>query len=212
MALLVVPAGIFIAPMIATRNELAGRVALAGTETEAYTWPLTALVGGIAFGAAASGALAGLDELADRGARRRRLRGARRRARHGAPRDARPGDVSERAALRAMAPFLLAAGAMFAVMYSTQAILPELGREFGVSPARAGLSISAVIAAVALGGWFWGPLSDRIGRRASLVAASALIVVPSRSSRSRRRSARCSRCACCRACACRGCSPSACRT
>jgi hypothetical protein len=57
MALLVVPAGIFIAPMIATRNELAGRVALAGTETEAYPWPLTALVGGIAFGAAASGAL-----------------------------------------------------------------------------------------------------------------------------------------------------------
>jgi len=87
--------------------------------------------------------------------------------------------VSERAALRAMAPFLLAAGAMFAVMYSTQAILPELGREFGVSPARAGLSVSAVIAAVALGGWFWGPLSDRIGRRASLVAASALIVAPS---------------------------------
>ena len=87
--------------------------------------------------------------------------------------------MSERAALRAMAPFLLAAGAMFAVMYSTQAILPELGREFGVSPARAGLSISAVIAAVALGGWFWGPLSDRIGRRASLIAASGLIVVPS---------------------------------
>lgn len=86
--------------------------------------------------------------------------------------------MTERAALRAMAPFLFAAGAMFAVMYSTQAILPELGREFGVSPARAGLSISAVIAAVALGGWFWGPLSDRIGRRASLVTASAAIVVP----------------------------------
>jgi len=57
MALLVIPAGVLIAPMIATRNELAGRVALAGTETEAYTWPLTALVGGIAFGAAASGAI-----------------------------------------------------------------------------------------------------------------------------------------------------------
>ena len=57
MALLVVPAGVLIAPMIATRNELAGKVALAGTETEAYTWPLTALVGGIAFGAATSGAL-----------------------------------------------------------------------------------------------------------------------------------------------------------
>jgi hypothetical protein len=57
MALLVVPAGVLIAPMIATRNELAGKVAPAGTETEAYTWPLTALVGGIAFGAAASGAI-----------------------------------------------------------------------------------------------------------------------------------------------------------
>ena len=57
MALLVVPAGVLIAPMIATRNEARGKVALAGTETEAYTWPLTALVGGIAFGAAASGAL-----------------------------------------------------------------------------------------------------------------------------------------------------------
>src|SRR3954452_19383156 len=58
MALLVIPAGLFIAPLIATRNELAGRVAPAGTETEAYTWPLTALVGGVAGGAAIAGALA----------------------------------------------------------------------------------------------------------------------------------------------------------
>jgi MFS family permease len=58
MALLVVPAGILISPLIATRNELVGRVAPAGAGTEAYTWPLTALVGGIAFGAAASGAIA----------------------------------------------------------------------------------------------------------------------------------------------------------
>jgi MFS transporter, YNFM family, putative membrane transport protein len=78
----------------------------------------------------------------------------------------------------AMAPFLVAAAAMFAVMYSTQAILPELGREFGVSPSQAGLSISVVIGALAVGAWFWGPLSDRIGRRASLVLASGAIVVP----------------------------------
>ena len=58
MALLVVPAGALIAPFIATRNELAGTVAPVGAETEAYTWPLTALVGGIAAGAAVSGALA----------------------------------------------------------------------------------------------------------------------------------------------------------
>jgi MFS family permease len=57
MALLVIPAGIFIAPLIATRNELAGRVAPPGSDTEAFTWPLTALVGGIALGAAAAGGL-----------------------------------------------------------------------------------------------------------------------------------------------------------
>jgi MFS transporter, YNFM family, putative membrane transport protein len=77
-----------------------------------------------------------------------------------------------------MTPFLVAAAAMFAVMYSTQAILPDLGRDFGVSPSQAGLSISVVIGALAVGAWFWGPLSDRIGRRASLVLASGAIVVP----------------------------------
>jgi MFS family permease len=58
MAVLVVPAGVLIAPLIATRNELAGMVAPEGARTEAYTWPLTALVAGIALGAATSGALA----------------------------------------------------------------------------------------------------------------------------------------------------------
>ena len=78
----------------------------------------------------------------------------------------------------AMAPFLVAAAAMFAVMYSTQAILPDIGREFGVSPSQSGLSVSVVIGALAVGAWFWGPLSDRIGRRASLVLASGAIVLP----------------------------------
>jgi predicted MFS family arabinose efflux permease len=57
MALLVIPAGIFIAPLLATRNELAGMVAPPGTETEAYTWPLTAIVAGIAGGAALGGVI-----------------------------------------------------------------------------------------------------------------------------------------------------------
>jgi MFS family permease len=51
-------AGLPIAPLIATRNELAGAVALPGSETEAFTWPLTALVSGVAIGAAAAGAIA----------------------------------------------------------------------------------------------------------------------------------------------------------
>ena len=58
MAVLVLFAGLPIAPLIATRNELAGVVALPGSETETFTWPLTALVSGVSIGAAVAGALA----------------------------------------------------------------------------------------------------------------------------------------------------------
>ena len=57
MALLLIPAGAFIAPIIASRNELASEAAPPGTKTEALTWPLTALLGGIALGAAIAGSL-----------------------------------------------------------------------------------------------------------------------------------------------------------
>jgi MFS family permease len=57
MAVLVIPAGVLIAPLIATRNELTGHVAPEGFETEAFTWPVTALVAGIASGAAVSGSV-----------------------------------------------------------------------------------------------------------------------------------------------------------
>jgi MFS family permease len=57
MALLVIPAGLFIAPLLATRNELIGWVAPASALTEAYTWPVTAFVGGIAAGSALAGVL-----------------------------------------------------------------------------------------------------------------------------------------------------------
>jgi MFS family permease len=57
MALLVILAGIPIAPLIASRNLLVDRVAPLGTATEAFTWPLTALVAGVAAGAASAGAL-----------------------------------------------------------------------------------------------------------------------------------------------------------
>jgi len=57
MAALVVPAGMFIAPLLATRNELIGWVAPPGARTEAYTWPVTAFVGGIAVGSALAGVI-----------------------------------------------------------------------------------------------------------------------------------------------------------
>ena len=77
-----------------------------------------------------------------------------------------------------MSGFLFGATAMFAAMYETQAILPTIGREFAVSPSRAGLTISVVVIAVAVAAWVWGPVSDRIGRRRSLILASALLAVP----------------------------------
>ncbi|MDP9283361.1 MAG: MFS transporter [Actinomycetota bacterium] len=77
-----------------------------------------------------------------------------------------------------MVGFLLGAAGMFAVTYSTQAILPQLGRAFRVSPAEAGLTISVVVLALAGGAWIWGPLSDRFGRKRSVVLASSLLVLP----------------------------------
>ncbi len=77
-----------------------------------------------------------------------------------------------------IAAFLLGAAGMFATMYSTQAILPELSRAFDVSPSRAGLSISVVVLAVALGAWVWGPVSDRVGRTKAIRLASWLLVLP----------------------------------
>jgi predicted MFS family arabinose efflux permease len=55
MALLAILAGLPIAPLIASRNQLVGRVSVPGTATEAFTWPLTALVAGVSLGAAAAG-------------------------------------------------------------------------------------------------------------------------------------------------------------
>ena len=58
MCLLVPLAGLPIAPLVASRNELVERLALPGTATEAFTWPLTSLVAGVSLGAAVAGALA----------------------------------------------------------------------------------------------------------------------------------------------------------
>ena len=74
-----------------------------------------------------------------------------------------------------MAGFLLGAAGMFAVTYSTQAILPQLGRAFRVSPAEAGLTISVVVLALACGAWIWGLFSDRYGRKRSIVLACSLL-------------------------------------
>jgi MFS family permease len=57
MALLILPAGLLIAPLGAAINQLVGEIAPAGAVTEAYTWPVTALIAGFAAGTAVGGSL-----------------------------------------------------------------------------------------------------------------------------------------------------------
>jgi len=71
---------------------------------------------------------------------------------------------------------LCAAGvATFALIYSTQALLPELATDFDVSSADSTLSLSLTTVALGLALLVAGPLSDRIGRtrliHASLIAS-----------------------------------------
>ncbi|MQA73570.1 MAG: MFS transporter [Solirubrobacterales bacterium] len=61
MAALAVLAGLPIAPLIASRNQLVGARAPRGAGAESFTWLLTALVAGSALGAAVTGALAEAD-------------------------------------------------------------------------------------------------------------------------------------------------------
>lgn len=67
---------------------------------------------------------------------------------------------------------------VFANMYTTQAILPSLGSDFHVSAPTAGLTISLLVLAVALGSLFYGPLSDIVGRKPVMVTASFLVAIP----------------------------------
>src|SRR4051794_32526545 len=87
---------------------------------------------------------------------------------------------------RASLAIFLAGVAVFAMLYETQVLLPELARSFGVSSAAATLSVSCATAGLAVGLLVLGPLSDRRGRPAILppglvaatVLAALLIVVP----------------------------------
>lgn len=72
----------------------------------------------------------------------------------------------------------MATVAVFADMYVTQPILPVLSREYGIRPATAGLSVSAVVLAVALASSAYGPLGDTFGRKVVMVWTCGLLAVP----------------------------------
>jgi YNFM family putative membrane transporter len=67
--------------------------------------------------------------------------------------------------------------AAYADMYVTQSILPLLAAELGVGAARAGLTVSAVVLAIAVTSSFYGPLSDALGRRRVMAGATALLAL-----------------------------------
>jgi YNFM family putative membrane transporter len=79
----------------------------------------------------------------------------------------------------ALVTLFLAPAFIFANMYTTQAILPVFSRDFHVSAPTAGLTVSVLVLAVAIGSLFYGPLSDRIGRKTVMVGASLLVIIPS---------------------------------
>jgi MFS family permease len=58
MALLLIPAGVLIAPLLIAVNQIVSDVAPPAMATEAYTWPITALVAGVAIGNAGGGVIA----------------------------------------------------------------------------------------------------------------------------------------------------------
>lgn len=77
-----------------------------------------------------------------------------------------------------MAALYGAAIIVFADMYITQPILPQISTEFGVAPATAGLTISAIVLLIALASTAYGPLSDSWGRKRVMVGSCALLAVP----------------------------------
>ena len=83
-----------------------------------------------------------------------------------------------RASGGAIVALSIAAATMFAIPYSTQAIVPEVGRDLGVGPAVTGLTITVLVVGIAVGAWLMGPLSDRIGRRRVMFGSCALLAVP----------------------------------
>ncbi len=80
--------------------------------------------------------------------------------------------------LGALVTLFLAPAFIFANMYTTQAILPVLSLDFNISAPTAGLTVSILVLAVAIGSLVYGPLSDRVGRKKVMVGASFLVIIP----------------------------------
>src|SRR3984957_9785123 len=66
----------------------------------------------------------------------------------------------------------------FVNLYSPQALLPELSREFGVGAGAISALMTASTAAVAISAPFTGALADVVGRKRLITAAMFAIAIP----------------------------------
>ena len=66
----------------------------------------------------------------------------------------------------------------FINLYPTQAFLPILAKDFDTTLAHTGLTITAILVAVAIVAPFVGGISDAFGRRRLILAAAYLLVLP----------------------------------
>jgi YNFM family putative membrane transporter len=78
---------------------------------------------------------------------------------------------------RVIVALALSALSVFADMYLTQPLLPALSREYGVSAAAAGTTISAVVLAIALTSSAYGPIAELFGYKRTMTAGSALLAL-----------------------------------
>ena len=69
------------------------------------------------------------------------------------------------------------ASVAFTAMYSTQPVLPQIGAEFHVSPAQAGLTLLAVTFALAFASLAAGRIADAIGTRRMMLICGILLSV-----------------------------------
>ena len=79
--------------------------------------------------------------------------------------------------LRSLIVISFSASVAFTAMYSTQPILPQIGQEFHVSPAEAGLTLLAVTFALAVASLGAGRMADAIGTRRMMLICGTLLSV-----------------------------------
>jgi YNFM family putative membrane transporter len=79
--------------------------------------------------------------------------------------------------LRGLIITSFSASVAFTAMYSTQPVLPQIGAEFHVSPAQAGLTLLAVTFALAFASLAAGRIADAIGTRRMMLICGALLSV-----------------------------------